>query len=389
MESFPGSYMTSFPSLWSVFDESTGRVICELDNPMRDPGDGTIITATNISIITYAGDGLWRRQEDIYNPLRFVKATVKWCRKAEELGTLPDEAVEWRSSSAGRSDLTGHRRQRISRLARHPPTRRQRRRCARHGARRRQHDRDRRSRRHAVRRRHLGQRDPACGDGRRRRRVLLRRRHPRLATRPRAAVPHQRRRHPQCARDRERCWAAPVRLHQQLRHRRPQARADRHRGRHHRREGPDAVRPLQGPGRRTRVVLRTRTRPARCRDVCVDDVRRRRLGPDPARRDHRRRRVRQAAVRDGQDRARSGRCRRRRARADPGGRTRPDRRALSDLGEDDQQRRGRAHRGGGGRCAGAHQVDSAARVVCDGNARQREGQAARHRRTTVDGVAAA
>ena len=27
-------------------------------------------------------------------------------------------------------------------------------------------------------------------------------------------------------------------------------------------------------------------------------------------------------------------------------------------------------------------------VVCDGNARQREGQAARHRRTTVDGVAA-
>ena len=51
-----------------VIDEPTGRVICELDNPMRDPGDGTIITATNISIVTYAGDGKWRRQEDIYNP---------------------------------------------------------------------------------------------------------------------------------------------------------------------------------------------------------------------------------------------------------------------------------------------------------------------------------
>jgi hypothetical protein len=95
MESFPGSYMTSFPSLWSVIDESTGRIIMELDNPMRDPGDGTIISATNISIITYAGDGLWRRQEDIYNPLRFVKATMKWCRKAQELGTLPDEAARW------------------------------------------------------------------------------------------------------------------------------------------------------------------------------------------------------------------------------------------------------------------------------------------------------
>lgn len=101
MESFPGSYMTSFPSLWSVFDEATGRVICELDNPMRDPGDGTIITATNISIITYAGDGLWRRQEDIYNPLRFVRAAVKWCRKAEELGTLPDEAAEWMKQFGG------------------------------------------------------------------------------------------------------------------------------------------------------------------------------------------------------------------------------------------------------------------------------------------------
>ena len=37
MSTFPGSYMTEFPSLWSVIDEDTGRVICELDNPMRDP----------------------------------------------------------------------------------------------------------------------------------------------------------------------------------------------------------------------------------------------------------------------------------------------------------------------------------------------------------------
>jgi hypothetical protein len=95
MATFPGSYMTSFPSLWAVPDESTGRIICELDNPMADPGDGTIISATNISIITYAGEGLWRRQEDIYNPLRFVKATMKWCRKAAELGTLPEEAAAW------------------------------------------------------------------------------------------------------------------------------------------------------------------------------------------------------------------------------------------------------------------------------------------------------
>jgi ketosteroid isomerase-like protein len=95
MESFPGNHMVAFPSLWSVIDEATGRIICELDNPMRDPGDGTVISATNISILTYAGDGLWKQQEDIYNPLRFARAALKWCRKAAELGTLTPEAEEW------------------------------------------------------------------------------------------------------------------------------------------------------------------------------------------------------------------------------------------------------------------------------------------------------
>ena len=101
MSTFPGSHMTAFPSLWSVIDEPTGRIICELDNPMRDPGDGTIISATNISIFTYAGDGQWCRQEDIYNPLRFVSATRKWCRKAQELGTLPEVAAVWMEQFGG------------------------------------------------------------------------------------------------------------------------------------------------------------------------------------------------------------------------------------------------------------------------------------------------
>lgn len=95
MTTFPGNHMAAFPSLWSVIDEEGGRVICELDNPMVDPGDGTIISATNISIISYAGDGLWRRQEDIYNPLRFAAAALKWCKKAQRLGTLDDDAASW------------------------------------------------------------------------------------------------------------------------------------------------------------------------------------------------------------------------------------------------------------------------------------------------------
>jgi hypothetical protein len=101
MGTFPGSYMTAFPSLWSVIDEPRGRIICELDNPMRDPGDGTIISATNISIIDYAGDGLWRRQEDVYNPLEFLAAAKNWCRKAAELDTLDDEAAAWYEKFGG------------------------------------------------------------------------------------------------------------------------------------------------------------------------------------------------------------------------------------------------------------------------------------------------
>ena len=95
MTTFPGSHMIAFPTLWSVIDTDTGRIILELDNPMRDPGDGSVISATNISIITYAGDGLWSRQEDIYNPLRFLKAGMVWCKKAEKLGTLDDDAAAW------------------------------------------------------------------------------------------------------------------------------------------------------------------------------------------------------------------------------------------------------------------------------------------------------
>lgn len=98
MTRFPGDHMVAFPNLWKVFDAPTGRVIFEVDNPMCDPGDGSVITATNISIITYAGDGLWRCEEDIYNPKEFGIAAMQWCDKARELGTLDDDAATWAST---------------------------------------------------------------------------------------------------------------------------------------------------------------------------------------------------------------------------------------------------------------------------------------------------
>jgi hypothetical protein len=91
MTSFPGNTMTSFPIAWHVVDVPTNRVICDVRNLMPDPGDGSQHEASNLTILTYAGDGLWSREEDVYNPMRFARMSVKWARIAEAHGNLSDE----------------------------------------------------------------------------------------------------------------------------------------------------------------------------------------------------------------------------------------------------------------------------------------------------------
>ena len=265
--------MTSFPSLWSVIDEPTGRVICELDNPMRDPGDGTIISATNISIVTYAGDGQWCRQEDIYNPLRFVSATGSGAAKPQELGTLPDEAAAWLRQFGepqmsaklklviGANGFLGTHvtRQLVADGGTTSAT------MVREGA---NTDRHRRPDGHAVRRRHLERRHAARGDDAAvddvyycvvDTRGWLRDPAPLFRTN----VDGTR----NVLEVAERLPACEVCLHQQLRHRRPQARPRRHRGRHHRRPRADAVCAVAGAGRETRDGVRaasTACPPLRC-----------------------------------------------------------------------------------------------------------------------------
>ena len=41
--------------------------------------------------LTYRGEGLWSREEDIYNPMRFAKMSVRWARVAAEHGRLSEE----------------------------------------------------------------------------------------------------------------------------------------------------------------------------------------------------------------------------------------------------------------------------------------------------------
>lgn len=90
MSTFPGSEMPSFPSDWHVIDEASGRVVIYIQNRMRDPGDGSVHQAPNISILMYAGDNQWSYQEDIYNVDDFAKMLASWSERVKALGTRRD-----------------------------------------------------------------------------------------------------------------------------------------------------------------------------------------------------------------------------------------------------------------------------------------------------------
>jgi hypothetical protein len=95
MTTFPGSEMPGFPIEWYVVDEERGRIVCEVWNDLRDPGDGERHGASNLTILTYAGDGLWSCEEDVYNPATFLRATKRWARVATVNGELGADGAAW------------------------------------------------------------------------------------------------------------------------------------------------------------------------------------------------------------------------------------------------------------------------------------------------------
>lgn len=101
MTTFPGRAMTAFPLAWQVVDAPTSRLICELRNLMPDPGDGSLHEESNLTIMTYAGDGLFSREEDVYNPMRFASMTVRWARVAQAHGRLDAEGEKYLAAYGG------------------------------------------------------------------------------------------------------------------------------------------------------------------------------------------------------------------------------------------------------------------------------------------------
>ena len=83
MSRFPGNVMTAFPVEWYVIDEERGWVVCQIWNEMPDPGDGKRYRAYNLTVLKYAGDGLWSSEEDVYNPASFDVMIKDWTRAKE------------------------------------------------------------------------------------------------------------------------------------------------------------------------------------------------------------------------------------------------------------------------------------------------------------------
>jgi hypothetical protein len=68
-----------FPQTWVVFDEDTGTITMEVINLLEHPTDKDHkgFGFANWTRLTYAGDGKFSKEEDIYNPQRDAGSTIK------------------------------------------------------------------------------------------------------------------------------------------------------------------------------------------------------------------------------------------------------------------------------------------------------------------------
>jgi hypothetical protein len=100
MTSFPGSAMVSFPISWHVIDHERGWIVCEVQNVMADPGDGSLYQEPNLTVLHYAGENLFSYEEDVYNPARYLPMVTAWGLVAAAHDRLPDTGRAWLDAMA-------------------------------------------------------------------------------------------------------------------------------------------------------------------------------------------------------------------------------------------------------------------------------------------------
>ncbi|TSE01924.1 nuclear transport factor 2 family protein [Skermania sp. ID1734] len=93
--------MAPFPHMrieqnWVAYDEANDAVVFEVDNILDDPGAGGAEFAfPNITRLVYGGDGLFKSQEDIYNPARDAGRVIgAWVRAGGKLAARP-AVMKW------------------------------------------------------------------------------------------------------------------------------------------------------------------------------------------------------------------------------------------------------------------------------------------------------
>lgn len=85
MSVYPNDQFVSFPVEWSMFDTDRGWIVCEIENRMTDPGDGSIFEASNLTRLVYAGNGQWSYEEDVYNPQSMADVFNAWLERKREI----------------------------------------------------------------------------------------------------------------------------------------------------------------------------------------------------------------------------------------------------------------------------------------------------------------
>jgi hypothetical protein len=85
---------------WHVIDDERGWIICEVQNVMADPGDGSVHQEPNITILRYAGENMFQSEEDVYNPARYLPMVIEWAKLADKNGRLPEEGRDWLATMA-------------------------------------------------------------------------------------------------------------------------------------------------------------------------------------------------------------------------------------------------------------------------------------------------
>jgi uncharacterized protein (TIGR02246 family) len=87
MKAYPNDQMVRYTHDWVLFDEENGRLVFCARTHMADPGDGGSHSATNWTMLDYAGSGLFSREEDIYNPANFGKLLEDWQAAKDRAGS--------------------------------------------------------------------------------------------------------------------------------------------------------------------------------------------------------------------------------------------------------------------------------------------------------------